>query len=96
MKMCTGTSAEEEELCDLTVDLLCLSQELVDAKLRLENSAKVGWLLVAKARYVMGPNTVGQLQLPAAGDAQQVVTALKRIDTQECLRQGWPDSGIHF
>jgi hypothetical protein len=32
---------EEEELCDLTVDLLCLSQDLVHAKLRLESSAKV-------------------------------------------------------
>jgi hypothetical protein len=32
---------DEAELCDLTVDLLCLSQELIHAKLRLENSAKV-------------------------------------------------------
>jgi hypothetical protein len=33
---------DETELCDLTVDLLCLSQDLIHAKLRLENSAKVG------------------------------------------------------
>jgi hypothetical protein len=32
---------DEAELCDLTVDLLCLSQELIQAELRLENSAKV-------------------------------------------------------
>jgi hypothetical protein len=32
---------DEAELCDLTVDLLCLSQDLIHAKLRLENSAKV-------------------------------------------------------
>ena len=35
--------SSDAELCDLTVDLLCLSQDLIHAKLRLQKSAKVKW-----------------------------------------------------
>merc|ERR1711874_789118 len=55
--------------------------------LRLESVTKAGWLHMSKARYIMGPNTVGSLQLPTS-DSDTELVAEKRIDTKECLRNG--------
>ena len=42
-----------QELTHLTLQLLSLSQQLVTSKLRLEDVTKTGWMLMAKARFVI-------------------------------------------
>ena len=48
----TGTKDLNDDLLQLTIQLMTLSQDLVTNKLKLENMAKTGWIMMAKARYV--------------------------------------------
>eukprot|EP00092_Neocalanus_flemingeri_P032282 GFUD01035099.1.p1 GENE.GFUD01035099.1~~GFUD01035099.1.p1 ORF type:complete len:222 (+),score=91.15 GFUD01035099.1:78-743(+) len=81
------TSSLEMEMTSLTIQLLSLTQDLVTTKLRMEASAKTGWILLAKARYVSpgGPSSISKLQLPSI-DSEKEVTATKRILTEECMQ----------
>ena len=82
------TSSMEAELTSLTIQLQSLSQDLVNTKLRMESTAKTGWLLLAKARYVSpgGPTSISMLQLPSA-DSEKEVVASKRVLTEECIQE---------
>jgi len=77
----------EEELADLAVDLLLLSQELINTKIKLESMCKSGWMEMAKARYVMGPNSVSALQLPSADQEKPVIAAVT-VSNSPCARSG--------
>merc|ERR1711942_578157 len=79
----------ELELTSLTLQLLTLTQDLVNAKLRMEDTAKFGWILLAKARYVSpgGPTSISKLQLPSEESDKEVV-ASKRVVTKECIQEG--------
>lgn len=81
------TSSLEMEMTSLTIQLLSLTQDLVTAKLRMESTAKTGWMLLAKARYVSpgGPSSISRLQLPSS-DSDKEVIATKRILTEECMQ----------
>jgi len=81
------TSSLEMEMTSLTIQLLTLTQDLVTAKLRMETTAKSGWILLAKARYVSpgGPSSISKLQLPST-DSEREVVATKRVLTEECMQ----------
>merc|ERR1719383_590957 len=48
---------------------------------------KSGWMEMAKARYVMGPNSVSALQLPTA-DQEKPVLASVTVSNSPCARSG--------
>ena len=73
----------ETELSELSLQLLCLSQDLVTAKLRLESAARAGWILLAKARYVRGGVSMDQVP---AGEGETEMVARVRLETRECLQ----------
>jgi len=77
--------AIDEELGDLAVDILLLSQELINTKMKLESLAKNGWMEMAKARYIMGPNSVSSLQLPSV-EQEKPVRAKVRSHLDQCIR----------
>jgi len=81
----TVNGGVEEELAELAVDLLLLSQELVNTKIKLQELSKMGWIEMAKARYIMGPNSVSALQIPKANQ-EKPVSASRTVYTSECLR----------
>ena len=54
------------ELDDITMHLLILSQDLIEAKLALEQQTKSGFLGLAQSRKSMGgPSSVSHLQIPS-------------------------------
>lgn len=54
------------ELDDIAMNLLNLSQDLINAKLALEEHAKSGFLGLAQSRKLMGgPSSVSHLQIPS-------------------------------
>ena len=54
------------ELDDITMHLLTLSQDLIKAKLELEEQTKSGFLGLAQSRKSMaGPSSVSHLQIPS-------------------------------
>ncbi|XP_023321466.1 coiled-coil domain-containing protein 115 isoform X2 [Eurytemora carolleeae] len=79
------TAGIDSELSDLALDLILLSQELVNTKLKLEHLTKSGWMEMAKARYILGPASVSAIQLPSA-EQEKPVLASKQIFRSECLR----------
>jgi len=83
------TSNMDLELTSLTLQLLTLAQDLVNAKLKMEDNAKSGWILMAKARYVSpgGPTSISKLQLPSEESDKEVV-ASKKVITEECIQEG--------
>merc|ERR1711942_85828 len=83
-----SNNSMELELTSLTIQLLSLTQDLVNAKLRMETTAKSGWILLAKARYVSpgGPTSISRLQLPTEESDKDVV-AIKRVHTEECIQE---------
>merc|ERR1712179_636874 len=60
-----------------------------NAKLKMEDNAKSGWILMAKARYVSpgGPTSISKLQLPSEESDKEVV-ASKKVITEECIQEG--------
>jgi len=78
---------DDVELADLMIDLLQLSQDLIHAKVKLESMTKNGWIEMAKARYVMGSNTVSATQLPQP-DEESCVEAKTKLQSQLCQREG--------
>ena len=80
-----GPSDLETELSELSLQLLCLSQDLVTAKLRLESAARAGWILLAKARYVSQGGGMTISQVPSSEGDRKMVAAV-RVDTRECLQ----------
>ena len=60
--MTDTTSDLNDELLQLTLQLMTLSQDLVTNKLKLENMAKTGWIMMAKARYV-SPGGVASISI---------------------------------
>eukprot|EP00088_Acartia_fossae_P040861 TRINITY_DN4259_c1_g1_i2.p1 TRINITY_DN4259_c1_g1~~TRINITY_DN4259_c1_g1_i2.p1 ORF type:complete len:244 (-),score=56.04 TRINITY_DN4259_c1_g1_i2:181-879(-) len=79
----------DEELSDLTVDLLILAQDLVEAKVKLEEVSKNGWMDMAKARYIMGSTAISTLQLPKPEeDSDTGIEPSATVSKQECLRDG--------
>jgi len=91
------TNNMEMELTSLTLQLLTLTQDLVNAKLRMEDTAKSGWILLAKARYVSpgGPTSISKLQLPSEESDKEVV-ASKRVITEECIQEGTMVRYFHY
>lgn len=82
--------AIHSELDHLSLRTLELSQELVSAKLRLENVMKEGFFLLAKARYSIGVRGVSAMQLPSG---KEPFKANVKITSDECVRT---DSGVRF
>jgi len=76
----------DAELSDIGVDLLVLAQQLVDAKVRLEQMTKNGWMDMAKARYIMGSTSISALQLPQADDSETIIEPVRTVDKEECIR----------
>lgn len=55
----------EKELQDkLLIDMLDLIEQSVLCKMNIESTANAGQLLLAKSRYIQGPQTVSKSQLP--------------------------------
>lgn len=70
-----------EETCK-KLDLLCIEElevmeEYIRCKVEMEKLMKVGFLNIAKARYIMGKTSVSSLQLPTE-DAPDI-TALYKV-----------------
>merc|ERR1719474_1508055 len=82
-----SSAAIDEELADLAVDLVLLSQELINTKLKLQTLSKAGWVEMAKARYIMGPSSVSVLQLPTV-DQEKPICASATVERNECVRSG--------
>lgn len=53
-----------KELDDLMIHALDLMEEQIKCKLKLQDSVKSSCLNLAKARYIMGHNSISSLQLP--------------------------------
>ena len=65
------------ELDDITMHLLILSQELIKAKLALEEQTKSGFLGLAQSRKSMGgPSSVSHIQIPSE-DSDDFVARFK-------------------
>ena len=67
------TSSQDDvhlQLDELAVQLLLLSQNLVDTKLLLEKFTKEGYITLAQSRYAMaGPASVSGLELHIQGES---------------------------
>lgn len=75
----------DEELDDLSLRVLDLSQELINTKLDVEKRMKNGFLNLAKARYSMGYKQVSGLQLPT--EDWDDFAAKVKVNHDECLRK---------
>lgn len=64
------------ELDDLAIRMLELMNEYIEIKLMVEKAIRSGCLDLAKARYVMGNNSVSALQLPV-----EEISALATVTT---------------
>jgi len=82
---CFDEEAIDQELGELAVDILLLSQELINTKLKLEDLARNGWVEMARARYHLGPNSVSSLQLPTV-DQEKPVRAQVKTHLDQCIR----------
>ena len=70
-------------MMELTVQLLTLSQNLINAKLKLENVSKNGWIMMAKTRYVNGGvSSVSMAQVPS----DDIVPTI-RLHSRECAQE---------
>lgn len=67
------------ELDDLAIRILELMNEYIEIKLMLEKAIRSGCLDLAKARYVMGNNSVSALQLPVEETAS-LATVTTSVD----------------
>ena len=75
-----------EELDELAVQLLVLSQNLVNVKLMLEQTMKEGFIGLAQSRKNMsGPTSVSSLQLPT--EEWEPFEADMKVHKSECVRQ---------
>ena len=73
----------DNEMMELTVQLLTLSQNLINAKLKLENVSKNGWIMMAKTRYVNGGvSSVSMAQVPS----DDIVPTI-RLHSRECAQE---------
>ena len=73
----------DNEMMELTVQLLTLSQNLINAKLKLENVSKNGWIMMAKTRYVSGGvSSVSMAQVPS----DDIVPTI-RLHSRECAQE---------
>lgn len=80
----------EKELQDkLLLEMLDLVEQSVSCKINLESTTNDGQLLLAKSRYIQGPQTVSESQLPTENSAE--FNALKTVcqktteDTDDAL-----------
>jgi len=71
-----------EKLDELLIRQLELIQEYTDLSLNSELQQKDGFLNLAKARYIQGPNSLSQVQLPLEGSEEYsaVITVSKDED----------------
>jgi len=73
----------QNDLTQLTVQLLTLSQDLINAKLKLENVSKNGWIMMSKSRYVSGGvSSVSMCQVPC----DDIVPTV-RLHSRECAQE---------
>lgn len=72
----------EKELQDkLLIDMLDLIEQSVLCKMDIESTTNAGQLLLAKSRYIQGPQTVSGSQLPTENSND--FNALKTVTKQE-------------
>lgn len=72
----------EKELQDkLLIEMLDLIEQSVLCKMNIESTTNAGQLLLAKSRYIQGPQTVSVAQLPTENSNN--FNALKRVIRQE-------------
>jgi hypothetical protein len=74
------------ELDILTMRSLELSQDLVISKLKLEQSMKEGFFLMAKARYSSGKSSISAMQIPSGEDTDSGFEANIKLSDLECIR----------
>lgn len=67
------------ELDDLAIRMLELMNEYIEIKLMLEKAIRSGCLDLAKARYIMGNNSVSALQLPVE-ETSSLATVTASVD----------------
>jgi len=84
-----GDNEGGAEMVGLVVQLVSLTQDLVEAKLRLEAVSKAGWLELAEARKSTGSRSVSRLQLPST-EGEREVEAVRRVVRAECKQ----DNGV--
>jgi len=70
-----------EKLDELFIRQLELIQEYTDLSLNSEVQQKDGYLNLAKARYIQGPNSLSQVQLPLEGSEEY--SAVITVSTEE-------------
>ncbi len=93
--MAVPLSREEvdAQLDDLSLRLLELCEDLMKAKVRMEQAMREGFVLMAKARYSGGFNSVSALQLPSpneeetSSDEEKRLQAIIKVRGEECLRE---------
>ncbi|XP_055312560.1 coiled-coil domain-containing protein 115-like [Sitodiplosis mosellana] len=72
----------EKELQDkLLIEMLDLIEQSVLCKMNIESTTNAGQLLLAKSRYIQGPQTVSVSQLPTENSND--FNALKTVTRQE-------------
>ena len=75
-----------EQLDILSIELLALCQNYIDAKLQLEKFMKEGFITMAQARNSMGgSSSVSALQLP--NEDWEDFDATQKVSLSECKRQ---------
>lgn len=73
----------EKELQDkLLIDMLDLMEQSVLCKMNIETTTNAGQLLLAKSRYIQGPQTVSKSQLPTenSNDFHAIKTVTRKED----------------
>ncbi|XP_004836041.1 coiled-coil domain-containing protein 115 isoform X2 [Heterocephalus glaber] len=75
-----------KELDSLLLQLLRDLEELEAKRVALNTRVEEGWLLLAKARYVMGTKSVGPLQYPSCMEPRVFVRASENQDTMQTFR----------
>ncbi len=85
-------SCVHSELDHLSLRVLELSQDLITAKLQLEQYSREGFVLLAKARYSMGSSAVSIVQVPHQDNDESFDAAFKVAD-EECVRA---ENGVRF
>jgi hypothetical protein len=75
------------ELDDLMIHTLDLMEEQIKCKLKLQETMKSSCLNLAKARYIMGHNSISSLQLPTEESAEFVAlrTVASSVETKNNL-----------
>lgn len=78
----------EKQLQDkLLIEMLDLVEQSILCKMNIETTTNAAQLLLAKSRYIQGPQTVSQTQLPTenSSDFSALRTVSRSADDSSCL-----------